>query len=208
MSTSSETTPRRRDATRERLLDATRVLLVREGLGGVSVERLCEEAGYSRGAFYSNFASKDELVLALVHREKTAMLRTLHEAADPEGFRGLEPEEAAAAVLERFLVLQPPDRDWFLLHLELQLRGLRHDVGGDEFVGWWREIMTGIGEVVEAALATMGLRLTIATRDAALILMGTWDAIVLQSLAEDEPVDVSILRETLPRMLVALTEPA
>lgn len=198
---------RRRAATRERLLDAARTLLVREGLQGVSVERLCEEAGYSRGAFYSNFASKDELVVALVTRENEAVLARLKEAADPSTLHGLSPQEAAGAILERFLLLQPPDRELFLLHLELQMRGLRGDVGGEVFVGWWHAVIDGIADVLSAALDAVGLRLTLDVRDVCVILMGTWDSMVLSSLVDDRPVDVETLQTTLPRMLLALTEP-
>ncbi len=207
-SPSAEPVRRRRAATRERLLDAARTLLVHEGLQGVSVERLCEEAGYTRGAFYSNFDSKDELVVALIEREHQRVLATLKEAADPAGLEGLTAEEAAGAILERFVLLQPPDRDDFVLHLELQLRGLRGDVGGDVFVGWWNDVIDGIAEVLLSALDAFGLRLTLDVREVCTILIGTWDAMVLGSLVDGRPVDVDALRTSLPRMLLALTEPA
>lgn len=198
---------RRRAATRERLLDAARSLLVGEGLQGVSVERLCEEAGFTRGAFYSNFDSKDELVVALIEREHQRVLATLKEAADPARLEGLTAEEAAGAILERFVVLQPPDRDDFVLHLELQLRGLRGDVGGDVFVGWWNDVIDGIADVLVTVLEAFGLRLTLDVRDVCTILIGTWDAMVLGSLVDGRPVDIDTMRATFPRMLLALTEP-
>ena len=103
-------------------------------MDAASVEMICERAGFTRGAFYSNFETMDELVLALADRERDRMLDLIRQAADPATIVGLEPAEAAASVLERFALLQPPDRDWFLLHLEFELRGLRGDLGGDVFV--------------------------------------------------------------------------
>ncbi|MFT4189834.1 MAG: TetR/AcrR family transcriptional regulator [Aeromicrobium sp.] len=199
---------RHRSVTRGRLLDAARALLAREGLKGVTIARLCGEAGFTRGAFYSNFDSMDDLVRALVDRERERMLALVREAADPATFAGLEPAEAATAVLERFAVLQPPDRDWFLLHLEFELRGLRGDLGGEEFVEWWHRIIDGIAEVVETVLDAMGLRLVVEAREAVLVLMGTWDALVLSSLVERREFDLDLLRRTTPRLLVSLTEPA
>lgn len=188
-------------------MDAARTLLVNEGLHGVSVERLCEEAGYTRGAFYSNFESKDELVLALVDRERERMIGLLRDASDPASLAGLAPHEAAVAVIDTFVMLQPSDRDWFLMHLELQLRGLRADVGGEVFVAWYQAVVAGLAEVLEAALDVMSLRFVIPTRDACLVLMGTWDAMVLESLVAGEPHAPSMLRDTLPRILMSLTEP-
>lgn len=206
-STSRRATPRRREVTRERLLDAARTLLVREGLHGVSVERLCDEAGFTRGAFYSNFETKDELVVALVEREQRTILDAVRHAADSASVEGLPPEQAVAAILERFLIVQPPDRDWFVLHLELELRGLRGEAGGDGFLIWWHVVMDGIAEILQSAVDALGLRLTIDVQDACMVLIGTWEAMVLRSLVADRPLDDDMLRTTLPRVLVSLTEP-
>jgi AcrR family transcriptional regulator len=53
--------------TRRRLLDAAEQVFLRRGLQGSSVEEIAAEAGFTRGAFYSNFASKDELFVELLH---------------------------------------------------------------------------------------------------------------------------------------------
>lgn len=55
-----------RAQTRERLLASAAVVFAREGYAGASVDRIAEEAGYSKGALYSNFASKDELFFELI----------------------------------------------------------------------------------------------------------------------------------------------
>jgi AcrR family transcriptional regulator len=54
-----------RQLTRQRLLQAAAELFGRQGFGATSIEEVAEAAGYSRGAFYANFADKDELFLAL-----------------------------------------------------------------------------------------------------------------------------------------------
>src|SRR6476660_712827 len=53
--------------TRKRLLDAGERVFLRRGLQGSSVEEIAAEAGFTRGAFYSNFKSKDELFVELLH---------------------------------------------------------------------------------------------------------------------------------------------
>jgi AcrR family transcriptional regulator len=53
--------------TRHRLLDAGERVFLRRGLQGSSVEEVAAEAGYTRGAFYSNFKSKEELFVELLH---------------------------------------------------------------------------------------------------------------------------------------------
>jgi AcrR family transcriptional regulator len=53
--------------TRKRLLDAAERVFLRRGLQGSSVEEIAAEAGFTRGAFYSNFESKDKLFVELLH---------------------------------------------------------------------------------------------------------------------------------------------
>ena len=55
-------------ATRERLLVAAERIATREGFARVSLDRVAEEAGLTKGAIYSNFASKDELLLEVIAR--------------------------------------------------------------------------------------------------------------------------------------------
>src|SRR3954449_12367303 len=62
-----------RDATCEKLFEAAARVFEEQGIGGVSIESLAAAAGFSRGAFYSNFKSKDELIIAMLedHVEQT-----------------------------------------------------------------------------------------------------------------------------------------
>ena len=53
--------------TREQLLEAAERVFLRRGLEGSSVEEISAEAGFTRGAFYSNFESKDQLFVELLH---------------------------------------------------------------------------------------------------------------------------------------------
>ncbi len=56
----------RRQRTQDKLIDAGIRVFARKGVAGAPIEELCDEAGLTRGAFYSNFESKDELVLAII----------------------------------------------------------------------------------------------------------------------------------------------
>jgi len=58
-----------RDQTRQRLLDAAQPLIAEKGLVATSVEDIADAAGYTRGAFYSNFGSKNDLFIELLRRD-------------------------------------------------------------------------------------------------------------------------------------------
>ena len=55
-----------RDDTRDKLFEAAARVFEDQGIGGASIEAIALAAGFTRGAFYSNFASKDELIIAML----------------------------------------------------------------------------------------------------------------------------------------------
>jgi len=55
-----------RDETRDKLFEAAARVFEDQGIGGASIEAIAALAGFTRGAFYSNFASKDELIIAML----------------------------------------------------------------------------------------------------------------------------------------------
>ena len=68
MATPRTTRAEKKAATRERLLAAATRIATHHGFAGISLERVAEEAGLTKGAIYSNFTSKDELLLEVAER--------------------------------------------------------------------------------------------------------------------------------------------
>jgi AcrR family transcriptional regulator len=71
-----------RERTAQHLLNAAERLIARKGLKATSIEDVAEAAGYSRGAFYSNFSSKSELFLELLRRGQEGASAQLEAAVD------------------------------------------------------------------------------------------------------------------------------
>ncbi|MET0821100.1 MAG: TetR/AcrR family transcriptional regulator [Aeromicrobium sp.] len=198
---------RRRSATRDRLLEATREVLAREGIQGASVEHICEQAGFTRGAFYSNFSSKDDLLLALYRRERDQMFDSMRAATVPESYAGLAPVDAIGVIIERFLSLQSVDRVGLLVHLEFAIRGLRGDAVGQEFNASWRELKDELVSLMTLIVAALGREFTIDPRHAATVLAGTYDEALREAVTEDRELDAQLLHSTLPMLLLAATRP-
>src|SRR5471032_739723 len=60
------TPERRRAMTRQHLLDAAAIVFARDGFHGATLDDVAATAGFTKGAVYSNFKSKDDLFLALL----------------------------------------------------------------------------------------------------------------------------------------------
>ena len=91
--------------TRERVLEAATRVFARRGYAAASIEEIAEEAGFSHGAVYSNFAGKEALFLA-VYEERIA--RRQREISDAG------PRDAPREWMERVRA----DPEYFLLFLE------------------------------------------------------------------------------------------
>jgi AcrR family transcriptional regulator len=116
----------RREQTRESLLEAARKTFVKKGFAATSVVDIAETAGYTRGAFYSNFDSKPELLLELLRRDHDSAQVNLR-AIMEEGGTPAEMTARAIAYYSRYF----RDRDFFLLWVEAKLLAYR-DAGFQE----------------------------------------------------------------------------
>ncbi len=104
--------------TRERLLAAAERVIDRHGFGGASIDQISAEAGYSKGAIYSNFESKEAVFLELLR------LYMERDMAELERIVALDPDRLSAA-LTRWLETMDSETDCPLLVTELQLQARR-----------------------------------------------------------------------------------
>lgn len=113
--------------TREKLLAAANATIVEEGMASISIRSICTAAGHSQGAFYSNFDSKDDLLVDLMEMhilEEIALLRGLVAEVDGEK----DDVEATLYVLTQRLAALAAQPQWSLLSVELQLHARRDPV--------------------------------------------------------------------------------
>ena len=90
---------RRKEQTRERLYGAARTMFLEKGFAATSVEDIVEAAGYTRGAFYSNFRSKQDLLAELLRRDADEAQADLRAIFQEEG----SPEQATARMIAHFV---------------------------------------------------------------------------------------------------------
>jgi AcrR family transcriptional regulator len=66
-----------RQLTKQKLIAAAEKEIIRIGIYEASIRHICETAGFTLGAFYSNFKSKDELLLEVVNLQTEKEIKTL-----------------------------------------------------------------------------------------------------------------------------------
>lgn len=111
-----------RQRTRDLLVAAAMQVFTRDGYAGASVDAIAAQAGFTVGALYSNFATKQELFLAVFEAHCANEVAAL--AALVEDSPGVE--ALLAAVTEQVAGLDQAHRDWWTLWAELWLYAQRH----------------------------------------------------------------------------------
>jgi AcrR family transcriptional regulator len=173
-----------RDQTRERLLDASQVIFLTKGFVAASVEDIAAAAGYTRGAFYSNFGSKSELFLELLKRDHDEIMQRLHSIFDGDASRA-----AMEAGVLAFYSQHYRDNKCFLLWVEAKLhasRDAKFRVGFNAFLREMRQTMT---DYINAFSARVGTPLPMPAEQLALGLMALCDGV--QFFYASDPQSVS-----------------
>jgi AcrR family transcriptional regulator len=169
---------RRREETAERLLDAALETFAEVGFAAASVEDICSRGGFTRGAFYSSFKTKDALFAALFARETAANL-----ARAEEQLTGIEDEaDPVGAAVERCLSAFRADRTWVLVHTEYALHATRHPEAAAALRRHAEELHRRLTALIEAAAARTGIRLTIPPNRLARIVLALHDGVVIREV--------------------------
>jgi AcrR family transcriptional regulator len=110
--------------TRADLLAAAKRLFVEKGFGGTSLRDIAAEAGYTQGAFYSNFASKEDLFVELMReRSRTQVSDIGRTLSDPS----VSADDILNA-LEVWAQTLDAEPEWSVLGVEFKLQGRRNPV--------------------------------------------------------------------------------
>jgi AcrR family transcriptional regulator len=141
-----------RDDTRDKLFEAAAQVFEEQGIGSASIEAIAAAAGFTRGAFYSNFGSKDELIIAMledhVEQSITRNLNLLAQHTDLDDFI------AALKVMDRSL--QDPLGRSPLLHMEMILYVARAENRRPELAKRLRARRKLVADIVQATLKNNG----------------------------------------------------
>ncbi|MBF5004467.1 TetR/AcrR family transcriptional regulator [Diaphorobacter caeni] len=114
------------DARRQHVLDAARTVFFEHGLEGTSIREIAKQAGYTPGAIYSYFASKEDVYAALLGESLERLNDAVQAALAPSSSSKAEARlDASASAFFRFYADNPRDLDLgFYLFQGMQPRGL------------------------------------------------------------------------------------
>ncbi len=141
-------------ATRAALLRSASHSICELGMQGASIDLIAERAGYTKGAFYVHFSSKEQLFLTVLEQKFAADLERLE--ATMAG-AGEATDEARQAAVE-FLHYLNRDPEWPRLYQEFAAYAARNEDFRAQFAGRQRELRAGMAEVFARWAASFGVQ--------------------------------------------------
>lgn len=168
------------ELTRERLLDSARRCFARNGYDGSSVDRIAEEAGFSKGAFYSNFDSKESILLEILarhHEDYVADLRAIIDQA-------ASADELSAA-MERWSDMRNKEPEWANLNIELQLHAQRNARFRPKYSDYFRRYRGALAELIGLRFEKVARQPPAPVDDLAAVLIALADGLALQRALSD-----------------------
>lgn len=188
-----------RAQTRSRVLAAAGDVFAARGFAHASLDDVAVAAGLTKGAVYSNFGSKDELILALMDDRVSARIAAAAAAFAGAGGRAAGVRDAGA----KLIAAVHADADWQKLFVEYWSRAMRDATVRDALVERRRELRGAITRALERGAAEHGIVFTLPVEQVAVTLLALSNGLAIEGLLDDDAVPP----ELFGRLLAGLVAP-
>jgi len=177
------TRQRRVEHTRTLLLDAAEEVVARLGFGAAALEVIADAAGYTRGAIYSHFGTKEELFLAVMERQLQRFLDGFTDIV--ESFQSLEELDVdKLAGRWRELTIGNPDRA--ALGYEFTLFLVRNPEARARVAAQRRQTADSLAGYITSHIEKIGGRMRVPAATLARVLIATNEGVTLGSHVDGE----------------------
>jgi AcrR family transcriptional regulator len=171
--------------TRTCLMESAARIFARRGLDQASIDEVAADAGYTKGAFYANFKSKEELFLAMLDERFAERVRELDQVLASDG----TVEEQAREVGASFMRQVSADPEWQRLFLEFAAYAARNEDFRQELVTRYRALRSRMAEAFHEHARAQGIDSTPERKEEmALMLFAMANGVALEKLLEPDVV--------------------
>lgn len=194
----------RRIQTRRRLLDAAGEVFAQHGYHAASVDQVAERAGFTTGAVYSAFGSKQELFLGVVEDHMRASVATM-EAAVAQRWTV---DDRVRVGAEHWMDLIQRTPEMILLHTEFWAFAVRDPDVRPRVAAYYAEVRAALCRLLSAGARELGLRLTMPVEEIAVAVEALADGVARQRLSDPEVVADDLFARLLSALLQSVSAPA
>ncbi|WP_058233993.1 TetR/AcrR family transcriptional regulator [Devriesea agamarum] len=148
---------RRKENTRARLIRASANVFVDKGIDAATIDDIVQAAGFTRGAFYSNFSRKEEVFYALFAEVTDEVIHIIEAQTPADAAPEAPPSSPVSedAMVQVFQAIRPYGRQWYLLYNEALTHALRHHDARPQLMEQRGRIRDAIVRTYAAGLKSM-----------------------------------------------------
>jgi AcrR family transcriptional regulator len=195
----------RRTEVRRRLLDAATRLFAERGIIVTSIDDIAAAAGFTKGAFYSNFTSKENLILELIDDQTASRLDWGQEAFQAGSQLA---GERAEALGDRLTAIFVAHREWQMLFLEFWQQAVRSPEVGRRFGARRREMRAAVAAAIQTQAESLGVTLALAPEQLATVILALSNGLAIERYADEEAVPDHLFGDVLRLLLTARPDAA
>ena len=170
--------------TRSSLLRSAAKIFTCKGMQQASIDEIAEDAGYTKGAFYANFKSKEELFLAMLDERFAERIEEIDRAVRSEA----DPESQARQAGADFIRAITADVEWERLFFEFTAYASRNEDFRQELVTRNRALRARIAKMLEERARELDWEPPVSSDEAATMIFAMANGIALEKLLEPESV--------------------
>ena len=190
--------------TRAELIAAARRVFLRRGFHAATLDEIAEEAGYTKGAVYSNFSGKDDLFLALL-AEHYVGRAAMYAALVPSS--GDEAEETFRRIARVMLDAYEDEPAWWPLVSSFSTHAARNPELNEQLRGTREGYLDAMATTVEALCSHHGIVLSLPAREAARGTGALMRGMAVEWAIDAGPADHAAFEEMLAAFLRGLAAP-
>lgn len=195
----------RRRVTHEERKKATRQLLVQSavetfaqfGFHGASVDKIAECAGFSKGAVYAHFRSKEELFLAIMEQQMQLHIHNIHQAID----RHHSLSHFIESMDQYFDSVRLKNRTWSMLHMEFLLYAMREESVRQKWSTMIAESIEQMSKAIEKLMAKQTEEARLSAVELAWTILSLENGMAIFSYMDEENVPRHLYRKALHNLL-------
>lgn len=192
-----------RALTKARLIASARIVFARRGFHQALLEEIAEQAGYSTGAIYANFESKEELFLAVLDDHVAARVRAVEQAVSEAG----TPAQRARAGADDWMRFLCEDPGWYRLFIELWSHAQRDPELRARVAARFAAFPKANAELVQAGARDLDIALPEGLANAAgTLFTALADGLALMKLLDPEAVPDELFGDALAALYQLLTQ--
>ncbi len=190
----------RSEATRAKLIRAAEKIFARDGFEAARLEEIAAEAGYTRGAFYANFESKEDLFFALLEGQISSRINAFEHI-----IRNVHDPEAKLRAFREFFLTVCEDRRWSLLSLEFKLFAVRHPEVKVRLAAMNRRLVKPRIGILRDVMEGSGRKLPVSPTAVAMSLSAVTNALGLENMLDRTLMPEAALKQILGNYFDSLT---